>query len=289
MHSLKIRKVILFIFLITVLFNNIKSQNLENGDFHFKILAFYNAKNDIAHISYVKEANNYFDSISKVKGFEYQSTNDWSKMIFNELSKYDIVMFLDTRPEDANQRYSFQQYMEKGGSWIGFHFAAFALEKSAYENNWKWYHDTFLGSGEYKSNTWRPTSAILKRIIKNKFSSEKFIQTEPNEWYAWKNDLRKNKDIEILYAIDERSFPLGTGPKKHEIWTEGFYPVIWKNKNYNMIYSNIGHNDMDYEHLYEKDSVRTLSLTFKSKEYSDFIINALYLLAKEKRKRFDAH
>jgi uncharacterized protein len=65
---------------------------------------------------------------------------------------------------------------------------------------------------------------------------------------------------------------------------EGFYPIIWKDKKYNMIYSNIGHNDIDYEHKYEKESVRTLSQTFKSKDYSNFILNALYLLAKEKRK-----
>ncbi|WP_449400395.1 hypothetical protein [Chryseobacterium wanjuense] len=54
-----------------------------------------------------------------------------------------------------------------------------------------------------------------------------------------------------------------------------------------MIYSNIGHNNMDYEHQYEKDSVRTLSFTFKSKNYGDFIINAMYILAKEKKRRFD--
>jgi hypothetical protein len=52
--------------------------------------------------------------------------------------------------------------MENGGGWIGFHFAAFALTPSAYPQNWDWYHDQFLGSGQYKSNTWRPTSAILK-------------------------------------------------------------------------------------------------------------------------------
>lgn len=284
MYSLKNLKIVLFILLITIFSNNLKSQKIKVDD--FTVLAFYTGKNDMAHISFVKEANHYFDSLSIVKHFEYQSTDDWNRMTFDELSKYDVVLFLDTRPEDPDQRKAFQKYMEKGGGWMGFHFSAFSLEKSAYENNWSWYHDTFLGSGDYKSNTWRPTSAVLKRIAKNKFSPEKFINASPNEWYAWKNDLRRNNDIEILYAIDERSFPLGTGPKKHEIWTEGFYPIIWKNKNYNMIYSNIGHNDMDYEYQYEKNSVRTLSFTFRSKDYGDFIINAIYFLAKEKRRRF---
>ncbi|MEZ4904458.1 MAG: hypothetical protein R2822_23280 [Spirosomataceae bacterium] len=49
--------------------------------------------------------------------------------------------------------------MNKGGAWIGFHFAAFALTPSKYPQDWDWYHQTFLGTGQCKSNTWRPTSA----------------------------------------------------------------------------------------------------------------------------------
>ena len=45
---------------------------------------------------------------------------------------------------------------------MGFHFAGFALTPSDYPQNWDWYHNVFLGSGEYVSNTWRPTSAILR-------------------------------------------------------------------------------------------------------------------------------
>src|SRR2546426_3712073 len=75
-----------------------------------------------------------------------------------------ILVFLDTRPEDPAQRAAFQTYMEHGGAWMGFHFAAFALTPSAYPANWDWYHNTFLGSGSYVSNTWRPTSAILREI-----------------------------------------------------------------------------------------------------------------------------
>src|SRR5207249_10242530 len=65
-------------------------------------------------------------------------------------------------PEDPTQRAAFQAYMEHGGAWMGFHFAGFALTPSAYPANWDWYHNSFLGSGSYVSNTWRPTSAILR-------------------------------------------------------------------------------------------------------------------------------
>ena len=65
-----------------------------------------------------------------------------------ELSRQcQVVLFLDTRPEDPAERDAFQHYMEHGGAWMGFHFSAFALTPSEYPQNWDWYHDKFLGSG----------------------------------------------------------------------------------------------------------------------------------------------
>ena len=221
----------------------------------FNVIAFYTAKNDRAHITYVHEANKWFSRYSAKYNFHYDSTNNWDNLNSAFLSKYQVVLFLDTRPELPEQRGAFQKYMENGGGWIGFHFAAFALNNSAYPQNWDWYHNTFLGSGEYGSNTWRPTSAILRvedakhPVTKNLSST---IKTSPNEWYRWKNDLRKNQDIKILLSIDSTSFPLGTGPKQHEIWHSGYYPVVWTNKNFNMLYVNMGHNDIDYENKTNK-------------------------------------
>jgi hypothetical protein len=100
----------------------------------------------------------------------------------------------------------------------------------------------------------------------------------PNEWYRWQNDLRLNQNIEILLSIDSSSFPLGTGPKSHEIWHSGYYPVVWTNKNYRMIYFNMGHNDMDYE----SGSNQTLSRTFSSPDQNKLILNSLIWLADKK-------
>ena len=74
------------------------------------------------------------------------------------------------------------------------------------------------------------------------------------------NNLRINPEIEVLASIDPSSFPLGTGPKPHEIWHEGDYPVVWTNWDH-MIYFNMGHNDIDYE----GHTNATLSSTFSSK------------------------
>ena len=240
----------------------------------FKVIAFYTGKNDLAHISYVHEANRWFPQIAKQYHFSYEATDNWTNLNAAFLSQYQVVLFLDTRPEAPEQRAAFQQYMEQGGGWMGFHFAGFALTPSDYPQNWDWYHNQFLGSGEYVSNTWRPTSAVL-RVEDSHFPATRHMPatfwSSPNEWYRWKNDLRKNPDIQILVSIDPASFPLGTGPKPYEIWHEGYYPVVWTNKKFKMMYFNMGHNDMDYE----DHSNRELSFTLTNQIQDRLIIDGL--------------
>jgi uncharacterized protein len=247
-----------------------------------KVIAFFTGKNDRAHISFSNEAHKRFPEMGREYGFSYDSTSNWDNLNAAFLSQYQVVLFLDTRPEKPEQRAAFQKYMENGGGWIGFHFAAFALTPSTYPQNWDWYHDHFLGSGQYKSNTWRPTSANLRAENNNSPFTKglpEIFKASPNEWYRWEKDLKLNPDIQIILSIDPSSFPLGTGPKQHEIWHSGYYPVAWTNKRYKMLYVNMGHNDIDYENMTNKE----LSFTFDNPVQNQFIANAILWLGKEKR------
>jgi uncharacterized protein len=270
-------KLITIILMIIVSQFRLVAQQKKND---IKVIAFYTGKNDQAHISFVHEANQWFEAVSSKNRFSYEATDDWTKLNSENLANYQVVLFLDTRPDAEDQRKAFQEYMEKGGAFMGFHFSAFALTPSTYPQNWNWYHESFLGSGEYASNTWRPTSAILK--VENwkhpamKHMPQKF-ESSPNEWYRWKNDLRNNPDIQILASIDSTSFPLGTGPKEHEIWHSGYYPVVWTNTKFRMIYINMGHNDIDYENNTNKE----LSYTFTNETQNKLILNALQWLGKK--------
>ncbi len=249
----------------------------------FKVIAFYTAKNDQAHISYVHEANQWFPAMGRKYNFTYDSTSNWDNLNAGFLAQYQVVLFLDTRPETAAQRAAFQQYMDKGGAWMGFHFAGFALTPSDFPQNWDWYHKQFLGAGAYASNTWRPTAAFLKVEDKAHPATRRLpavFKSAPNEWYRWSEDLRKNPDIRILLSIDPSSFPLGTGPKQHEIWHSGYYPVAWTNKRYKMLYINMGHNDIDYEHKTNK----TLSYTFANEIQDRLIIDGLLWLSDNSKK-----
>lgn len=251
----------------------------------FRVLAFFTAQRDQAHISFVHEAVPWFSGEAESRGFAFDTTSNWGKLDTDSLRRVDVVVFLDTRPEDPAQRAAFERYMERGGAWMGFHFSAFALTPSDYPADWPWYHDTFLGSGQYVSNTWRPTSAVLRvedrahpvtRALPATFASS------PNEWYRWERDLRANPDIDILLSIDPSSFPLGTGPKPHEIWHDGYYPVAWTNRRYRMVYFNMGHNDIDYEHTIDSTN-RTLSHTFGNPVQDRLVLDALRWLGEGKR------
>lgn len=251
----------------------------------FRVIAFATAKEDPAHISFVHEAWNWFPQMAAQYQFEFDTTTDWRNLNPAFLSHYDVVVFLDTRPEDSLQRATFQTWMEHGGAWMGFHFAGFALSPSAVPANWDWYHNVFLGAGSYVSNTWRPTAAVL-RVQDPTHPAVLHLpatfRSTPNEWYRWEKDLRLNPDIDIVAAIDSTSFPLGTGPKPQEIWHSGYYPVVWTNRRYRMIYFNMGHNDMDYEHRYgPTDS--TLSHTFGDPNEDRLILDALLWLGSRRR------
>jgi uncharacterized protein len=118
------------------------------------------------------------------------------------------------------------------------------------------------------------------RVEKSKHRATRHLpvtfKSAPNEWYKWEKDLRQNPDIKILLSIDSTSFPLGTGPKQHEIWHSGYYPVVWTNKKYKMLYINMGHNDIDYDNKTNKE----LSFTLGNKEECQLIIDGLFWLAK---------
>jgi hypothetical protein len=235
----------------------------------FKVIAFYNGTWDAAHISFVKEANQWFPAIAAQYNFSYESTTNWNNLNASFLSQYQVVLFLDDAPTGTSQRAAFQQYMQNGGAFMGFHVSAFTTAAG----EWSWYHNTFLGTGNFRNNTWGPTTATLRVEDPTHPSTLRLPSTftsAVSEWYSWTNDLRNNSNIRILTSVDPVSFPLGTDP--NQSWTSGYYPIMWTNRNFKMLYANFGHNDMNYSNNTPKSS------TFGSEIQNRFIIDGLLWL-----------
>ncbi|RZU46021.1 ricin-type beta-trefoil lectin protein [Streptomyces sp. BK022] len=232
----------------------------------FKVLGLYSGTWDAAHIDFEKEANDWLPRQAAANGFTYTASNDWNLLANGGVRAYQVVLFLDDLPQTAAQRTGFEQYMRDGGAWMGFHVSAFTTDAAG----WSWYHNTFLGSGDFKSNTWGPTSAVLKVEDRSHPSTVNLPATftsSVSEWYSWSRDLRQNPDIKVLASVDPSSFPLGTDPGQS--WYSGYYPILWTNTKYRMLYANFGHNAMNY------DTNTRLSSTFASATQNRFLLDGL--------------
>src|SRR6266568_7516412 len=70
----------------------------------FRVIAFFTAKEDPAHISFVHEAERWFPEMAAKYNFSFDTTSNWKNLNGDFLRRYDVVVFLDTRPEDPAQR-----------------------------------------------------------------------------------------------------------------------------------------------------------------------------------------
>jgi hypothetical protein len=111
------------ILLSCICFCFIANLNAQNKTPLFKVIGFYTAKEDLAHISFVHEANKWFPQIGALYNFSYDSTSNWSNLNEEFLSNYQVVVFLDTRPERTTQRDAFKNI------WItAAHLSVFILQ-----------------------------------------------------------------------------------------------------------------------------------------------------------------
>ncbi len=241
----------------------------------FNVLALYSGTFDDAHINFEKEAAVWFPQVASLNNFSYTQSNNWDLLNNLSASQYQVVMFLDDQPSSDAQKAGFQHYMENGGAFFGFHVTAYNDSSSGV---WPWFHQTLLGTGTFQSNTWVPSTAVMKTETTSHPSTARLpakYTSAVSEWYSWQNDLRQNPNITILASVDPSSFPLGT--QDGNIWTSGYFPIMWTNKNFKMLYANFGHNWMNY------NTKVGLSSTFASDDQDHFIVDGLLWLGGQSR------
>ena len=94
---------------IAVLISGCSALYANNSNPKFRVIAFFTAKQDPAHISFVHEANRWFPEMAAKYNFSYDTTSDWRNLNSDFLARYQVVIFLDTRPEDPAQRVAFER------------------------------------------------------------------------------------------------------------------------------------------------------------------------------------
>jgi YVTN family beta-propeller protein len=203
----------------------------------FKVLAFYSARTEPDHVLFSDGALKFFAEIAAKDNFAFTSTTNWDGLNEANLAKYQLVVWLNDEPTKPEQRRAFQNYMEHGGAWLGFHVSAYNDK----ETNWPWFVD-FLGGSVFQGNSWPPLAAKLTvddRAHPVAMGIPESFMAPDNEWYIWKPSPQLNKDVKVLVTLDPSNYPIGF----KDVLQSGDLPVVWTNTRYKMLYMNLGHGD----------------------------------------------
>src|SRR5258707_5470387 len=77
---------------IAALISGCSALNANNSHPKFRVIAFFTAKQDPAHISFVHEANRWFPEMAAKYNFSHYSTSDWQNLNSDFLAKYQVVV-----------------------------------------------------------------------------------------------------------------------------------------------------------------------------------------------------
>jgi type 1 glutamine amidotransferase len=205
------------------------------------VLAFYSATVERDHVVFAEMAVKFFAADAKVHGYEFSSTTNWNDLNVAQLKDVQVMLWLNDSPHTPSQRAAFENYMEHGGGWMGFHAAAYNDESTG----WPWFVN-FLGGTVFFGNNWPPLPALLDV---DDLSSSITRRVPPhfispsNEWYIWKPSPRANPAVKVFLTLTPSNYPLGL----KDTIEAGDVPVVWSNKRYRMIYMNMGHGDKIFD------------------------------------------
>lgn len=206
----------------------------------FKALLYYSDKAEPAHVTFARQAIDFFHRLTYGEGYILDKTTSLSEYSYDRLKDYNLIIAINTSPIEKSERKAFEKYMENGGGWIGFHAAGYNDQNTG----WGWFNK-FLGAGKFYCNNWPPQPALVDIELNNhpvtKNLPSSFVAPEC-EWYQWNHNPRLNPDVEILLSLSDRNYPLGI----KDVVRSGDFPIVWTNTKYRMIYLNIGHGDREF-------------------------------------------
>lgn len=203
----------------------------------FKALICYDPQAEDAHVEFDRQAIRFFHKLSYGEGYLYKVVTTMEGQTLDSLRQYSVVVMLNAQPQSEAARRTFEQYMEQGGGWMGFHASAYNDRNT----HWPWFNQ-FLGCGAFLCNNWPPQPALVTvdtqehPVTKN---LPKEYVNPASEFYQWEPSPRLNKDVDVLLTLSEKNYPFGI----KDVVRWGDFPLVWTNRQYRMIYLNMGHGD----------------------------------------------
>jgi len=190
-----------------------------------KILVF--AKTNGYHHESIAAGMAAIEKLGLENKFAVDTTTDSLQISDANLKQYKVIVFLSTTGKvlGTEQETALQNFMRKGGGFVGIHAAADC------EYNWPWYNK--LVGGWFKSHP-KQQQAKLQVIDKN-HPATKHLPDVWERWDEWYNYKDLNPDVTVLIKIDETSYTGGDN--------NGNHPMAWYH-NYEggkAFYTALGH------------------------------------------------
>lgn len=161
------------------------------------------------------------------------STEDASIFTFNNLKKYDALIFLNTTGDLFNekQQEALIKYIQNGGGFMGVHAATDA------EYEWEWYGK--MVGGYFMSHPKQQNAKI--KVINKDHPSTSMLPDEIERWDEWYNFKNVNPDITVLATLDESSYEGGE--------MNGNHPIVWCHEfdGGKIFYTGFGHTDATFD------------------------------------------
>ena len=200
----------------------------------FRALFIYDPSAEPAHVEFDRQALDFFHKLSFGEGFTYDVRTACPASL-DTLRQYAVVVMLNALPHSREARQAFEDYMEQGGGWMGFHATAYNDRNT----RWPWL-GRFLGCGTFLCNNWPPQPAL----VDVETTAHPVTRTLPRQWvvpasefYQFSPSPRASEDVEVLVSISPKMYPFGI----KDIVTYGDFPIVWTNRRYRMVYLNMGH------------------------------------------------
>lgn len=164
--------------------------------------------------------------------FAVDTTTDSSYFTKKTLKKYAAVIFMSTTGNVLNeeQQTAFQQYIRKGGGFVGVHAATDT------EYDWPWYNQ--LVGAYFKSHP-KQQKAVLN-VVDSTHISTMHLPARWERFDEWYNFKSLQNGLHVLLTIDEKSY---TGGENGDVHPMAWYHDFDGGRSF---YTELGHTDESF-------------------------------------------
>ncbi|HLS28009.1 MAG TPA: ThuA domain-containing protein [Opitutales bacterium] len=174
------------------------------------------------------------EKLAQENNFSVDPTEDPARFSGENLSRYDVVLFMNTNGTLFNddQRVALKQFIQNGGGYVGVHSA------SATEYDWDWYRQ-LVGAHFSTHPKIQPATIVVENH--NHLSTAHLPKRweRVDEWYNFRSNPRE--EVNVLLSIDTESM---NGSEMN-----GDHPIAWYREfdGGRTWFTGLGHTDEAYQ------------------------------------------